>query len=43
LLVEVILLLVLGRGERVDRLLGPRSLEEETAEALEAAGMARRS
>jgi TRAP-type C4-dicarboxylate transport system permease small subunit len=43
LLVEVILLLVLGRGERVDRLLGPRTLQEETAEALEAAGMARRS
>ncbi len=40
---EVLLLLVLGRREQIDRLLGPRTIEEETAEALEAATMAGRS
>jgi TRAP-type C4-dicarboxylate transport system permease small subunit len=40
---EVLLLLVLGRREQIDRLLGPRTIEEETAEALEAAAMAGRS
>ena len=40
MLFEVIVLLVLGERERVDRLLGPRTLEEEAAEALEAAAMA---
>jgi TRAP-type C4-dicarboxylate transport system permease small subunit len=39
LFLEVVLLLVLGRGERVDRLLGPRSVQEETAEVLEAAAL----
>lgn len=42
MLVEVVLLLAFGHWERVDRLLGPRSVEQETAEALEAARMARR-
>ena len=37
--VEVLLLLLAGERARVDRSLGPKSLEEETAEALEAAGM----
>lgn len=40
MLVEVLLLLALGRRAAVDRLLGSRTLEEETAEALEAAHMA---
>jgi TRAP-type C4-dicarboxylate transport system permease small subunit len=40
---EVLLLLVLGRRERIDRLLGPRTIEEDTAEALEAAAVAGRS
>ncbi len=40
MLVEVLLLLALGQRERVDRLLGPRTVKEETAEALEASGMA---
>ncbi|MGH7311282.1 MAG: hypothetical protein ACREK6_21580 [Candidatus Rokuibacteriota bacterium] len=40
---EVLLLLVLGRRKQIDRLLGPRTIEEETAEALEAAAMAGRS
>ena len=43
MLVEVILLLALGQRGHVDRLLGPRTLDEETTEALEAAGMGRRS
>ena len=42
MLLEVIVLLVLGERERVDRLLGPRTLAEETAEALEAAAIATR-
>jgi TRAP-type mannitol/chloroaromatic compound transport system permease small subunit len=42
MLFEVIALLSLGERERVDRLLGPRTLQEETAEALEAAAMAPR-
>lgn len=37
--VEVVLLLVSGRADAVDRMLGARTLEEETAEALEAARM----
>jgi TRAP-type C4-dicarboxylate transport system permease small subunit len=41
MLVEVLLLLVRRERERIDRLLGARTLEEETSEALEAAGMAR--
>ncbi len=40
---EVLFLLVLGRREQIERLLGPRTLQEETAEALEAARMAGRS
>lgn len=40
MLAEVVVLLVLGRGDRVDEMLGSRTLEEETAEALEAAHMA---
>jgi TRAP-type C4-dicarboxylate transport system permease small subunit len=40
MLLEVILLLVLGRRDGVDRLLGPRSIAEETEEMLEAAGIA---
>jgi TRAP-type C4-dicarboxylate transport system permease small subunit len=39
-LAGVLLRLVRGEREQVDRLLGSRTLEEETAEALEAAGMA---
>jgi TRAP-type C4-dicarboxylate transport system permease small subunit len=39
MLVEVLLLLALGRTAAVDRLLGSRTLQEETAEALEAAHM----
>jgi TRAP-type C4-dicarboxylate transport system permease small subunit len=42
MLLEVLLLLVLGRRDGVDRMLGPRTLQEETREALEAAAMARR-
>jgi TRAP-type C4-dicarboxylate transport system permease small subunit len=41
LLLESIASLAQGRAEAVDRLLGSRTLAEETAEALEAAGMAR--
>jgi TRAP-type C4-dicarboxylate transport system permease small subunit len=40
---EVALLLVLRRADVIDRLLGARTLEEETAEALEAARMAEES
>lgn len=40
MLFEVIVLLCLGQRQRVDRLLGPRTLAEEAAEALEAAAMA---
>jgi TRAP-type mannitol/chloroaromatic compound transport system permease small subunit len=39
MLVEIVVLLVAGQRERVDRLLGPRTIQEETAEALEAAGV----
>jgi TRAP-type C4-dicarboxylate transport system permease small subunit len=41
LFVEVALLLIDGRGEEVERLLGPRTLQDETKEALEAVAMAR--
>src|SRR5262249_19567279 len=34
-----VLLLTLGRRAEVDRMLGPRTLEEEAEEALEAAGL----
>lgn len=43
MLLEVLLLLALRRRHDIDRLLGPRTVAEETAEALEAAGMAGRS
>ena len=42
LLLESTLALLTGRGAELDRLLGSRSLEDETQEALEAVGMARR-
>jgi TRAP-type mannitol/chloroaromatic compound transport system permease small subunit len=42
MLLEVVVSLVLGQAERVDRLLGPRTVDEETAEALGAAAMAGR-
>jgi TRAP-type C4-dicarboxylate transport system permease small subunit len=38
MLLEVLLLLMHGRKDGVDRLLGPRSVAEETEEVLEAAG-----
>ncbi|WP_426955300.1 TRAP transporter small permease subunit [Muricoccus radiodurans] len=41
LALESTLALVLGRPEELDRLLGSRTLEDETAEALEAVEMAR--
>lgn len=41
LFVEVALLLLDGRGEEVEKLLGPRTLHDETKEALEAVAMAR--
>jgi TRAP-type C4-dicarboxylate transport system permease small subunit len=41
LLLESALALLSGRGTELDRLLGSRSLEDETAEALEAVAMAR--
>lgn len=41
LFVEVTLLLLDGRGEEVEKLLGPRTLQDETKEALEAVAMAR--
>lgn len=41
LFVEVALLLLDGRGEEVEKLLGPRTLQDETQEALEAVAMAR--
>ena len=37
---EVVVLLALGRSDEIDHLLGPRTLQEEAAEALEAAHMA---
>lgn len=43
LLLEVAVSLGIGRADAVDRLLGSRTLAEETAEALEAAGMAHAS
>jgi TRAP-type mannitol/chloroaromatic compound transport system permease small subunit len=39
MLLEVVVLVVLGRAAVVDRMLGARTLDEETAEALEAAHM----
>jgi len=39
MLAEVVLLLTLGRWTEVDRRLGPRTLEEEAEEALDAAGL----
>jgi TRAP-type C4-dicarboxylate transport system permease small subunit len=36
---EVLVLLALGRSDVIDRLLGPRTLQEEASEALEAAHM----
>lgn len=41
LALESVLSLLLGRPEELDRLLGARTLEDETAEALEAVEMAR--
>lgn len=41
LFLEVTLLLFDDRGEEVEKLLGPRTLQDETAEALEAVAMAR--
>ncbi len=43
LAVESLLSLLLGRAEELDRLLGSRTLEDETEEALEAVAMARES
>jgi TRAP-type C4-dicarboxylate transport system permease small subunit len=40
MLLEVLVLLARGRADRVDGMLGSRTLQEETAEALEAAHMA---
>ncbi len=42
LALEALLALLIGRAEAVDALLGARTLDDETAEALEAIGMARR-
>jgi hypothetical protein len=42
LLAEIVLLLARGEGERIDRPLSPRTIEEKTREALEAAAIARR-
>ena len=41
LALDAVLLLMGGRVEEVDRLLGSRSLQDETEEALEAVAMAR--
>jgi len=41
MLVEVVVLLSLGQRVQVDRMLGPRTLQEEADEALEAAGVPR--
>jgi TRAP-type C4-dicarboxylate transport system permease small subunit len=41
MLAEVSVLLVRGRRREIDRLLGPRTVQEETAEALEASGTGR--
>jgi hypothetical protein len=41
MLAEVLLLLTLGRRADIDRMLGPRTVEEEAEEALEAAGLPR--
>jgi TRAP-type C4-dicarboxylate transport system permease small subunit len=40
MLLETLLLLVSGRGEEVDRMLGQRTFDEEAEEALEAVAMA---
>jgi hypothetical protein len=40
LLLEVVVSMASGRADAVDRLLGSRTLAEETVEALEAAGVA---
>jgi TRAP-type C4-dicarboxylate transport system permease small subunit len=40
MLVEVVLLLIAGRGEEVERLLGARTIDDEAEEALEAVAMA---
>ena len=42
LLLESVLALLLGEGERLDGLLGSRTLNDETEEALEAVAMARK-
>ena len=41
--IEVLLLLATGQGAEVEKLLGPRTLQDETKEALEAVAMARQS
>jgi TRAP-type mannitol/chloroaromatic compound transport system permease small subunit len=41
MLTEVLILLSMGRRGQVDRMLGPRTLQEEAEEALEAAGLPR--
>lgn len=41
LLAEVVCLLLAGRAAEIDALLGPRGYQEETAEALEAVGLAK--
>jgi TRAP-type C4-dicarboxylate transport system permease small subunit len=41
LLAEVVCLLLTGRAAEIDTLLGPRGYQEETAEALEAVGLAK--
>lgn len=41
LLLEALLLLLTGRGEQLDALLGSRSIDDETREALDAVGMAK--
>jgi len=41
MLVEIVILLSMGRRVQVDRMLGPRTLQEEADEALEAAGVSR--
>ncbi len=42
LTIEVLLLLVIGRGQAVDGLLGPRTIDDEAQEALDAVRMERR-
>jgi len=43
MLLQVVLWLARGQPQGVERLLGPRTLAEETAEALQAAGVARQA